>query len=124
MNTENSLIGDIRLRFNIEHPSIEECYGFGYECALADLDESDNPYTADSVEYEQWQEGWWAGFYGEKPLFELDKNSFDERVHELAAANDEHYQNTRMGLFSRWLRITGAIAASAVVGYQVIDLVA
>ena len=70
-----TLLPHIKLRFNIDHPSYEECYLFGYECGLSDVSEEDNPFKAHSKEAEQWIEGWWAGAYGEDPLFD---NNFQE----------------------------------------------
>ena len=121
MNTTNDMMGAIRLHFNIENPSIEDNYCFGYECAVAEVQESENPFAKGSSAHEQWSEGWWAGFYGEKPLFELDNGA---EVSKVGAANDKNFHGVEKGFFSRWIKITGAIAASALVGYQVIDLVA
>lgn len=129
MNDTTTLLPHIKLRFNIEHPSFEECYAYGYECALAELGEEENPYRENTQEYEQWQEGWWAGFYGEKPLFELTEQTdapLLESEHE--AANDQVYplisSFVTSSFLANMLKITGAIAATAVVGYQVFELVA
>ena len=130
MNDTTALLPHIKLRFNIEHPSFEECYSYGYECALAEVGEEENPYREASLEHEQWLEGWWAGFYGEKPLFELAGEHSDEELlaSESEAANDHAYHlvNSLVSstFLAKWLRITGALAATAVVGYQVLDLVA
>lgn len=122
MNDINALLPHVRLRFNIEHPSYEECYSFGYECASANLDIEENPYPENSTESEQWNEGWWDGFYGEEPLFTTASAVAD--VHTISqAANDNLYQKDK-SFFSKVLKITGALAASAVIGYQVLDLVA
>ena len=110
MNDMTALLPHIKLRFNIEHPSFEECYAYGYECALAEINEIANPYHMDSKESEQWLEGWWAGFYGEKPLYEL--------------ADDSVYSEAMICFFAKVMEITGMLAVSAIVGYQVIDLVA
>ncbi|ARG96444.1 hypothetical protein [Legionella micdadei] len=124
-----TLLPHIRLRFNIEHPSLEDCYSFGYECAQAEVEEGENPFREGSKEYEQWQEGWWAGFYGEKPLFEPTEKAEELlSVNEYEAANENHYpfitSLVNSHILANVLKITGAIAATAVVGYQVIELVA
>jgi len=130
MKDTTALLPDIKLRFNIKHPSLEDCYSFGYECALAEVGEEENPYSEASLEHEQWSEGWWAGFYGEKPLFELADAFSDEQVmaKEPEAANDQAYHLVThlvsSRILARMLQITGALAATAVVGYQVLDLVA
>lgn len=120
MNDTTALLPHIKLRFNIEHPSFEECYVYGYECALAQVGEDENPFRQGTLEYEQWLEGWWAGFYGEKPLFEFG----DHAEAEQGAANDQAYSLISSNFLVKMLKITGAIAATAVVGYQVFELVA
>ncbi|CDZ75877.1 hypothetical protein BN59_00137 [Legionella massiliensis] len=130
MKDTAELLSDIKLRFNIEHPSFEECYADGYECALAEAAEEENPYQEGTQEYEQWQEGWWAGFYGEKPLYDLAEYVEPEQtaIGEPIAANDHafHFISNlvKSEILANILKITGAIAATAVVGYQVIELVA
>ncbi|WP_367607516.1 transmission trait enhancer LetE [Legionella sp. W05-934-2] len=125
MKDTNAIIPDLKLRFNIEHPTIEESYHFGYECALAELDLEENPFKEGTQPYEQWQEGWWAGFYGEKPLFELTEYPEEvKRKDTDAAANDADYYQEGYTTVRLWLKITGALAASAIIGYQVLDMVA
>ncbi len=120
MDDINTLLPDIQLRFNIEHPSFEECYAHGYDCALAEMSETGNPFLSGSRESEQWSEGWWAGFYGEEPLFVVGQET--ESVAE--AANDQEYHESLGDFLTKVLEITGVIAISALVGYQVLDLVA
>lgn len=129
MNDTAELLPLIKFRFNIEHPGFEECYAHGYESALAEVAEEENPFAEGSQEHEQWQEGWWAGFYGEKPLFDLaDYMEPEQAPLEQAAANDHAFhfisQIVNSEVLANILKITGAIAATAVVGYQVIELVA
>ncbi len=124
MNDMTVLLSDIKLRFNIEHPSFEECYAYGYECALAEMTEAENPYSLESKESEQWLEGWWAGFYGEKPLYELVDLSADTDVSQSEAANDYVYHETLSSFLTKVLEITSVLAVSAAVGYQLLDLVA
>ncbi len=124
MNDITALLPDIKLRFNIDHPSLEECYVFGYECAVADVSEEENPYRLGSKENEQWMEGWWAGFYGDKPLYELLDTVQPVVESQSKAANDHFYHEHLGQFFVTVLEITGIILVSAVVGYQVFDLVA
>lgn len=128
MNDTDELLPHVKLRFNIDHPSVEECYAHGYEAAHLDIMEEENPFREGTIEHEHWMEGWWAGFYGEKPLFEIaDSNDLSLKT-DHDAANDKSYhvldQLMSSSFFATMLRITGAIAATAVVGYQVLELVA
>ena len=125
MNDMMTLLPDIKLRFNIEHPSFVECYAYGYECALAEINEEENPYRLGSKESEQWIDGWWAGFYGEKPLYDWsDEVDSQPVVSESMAANDHMYNEHMSGFLTLVLEITGMLAVSAAVGYQVIEMVA
>ncbi len=44
MSEMNKVLADIQLKFNIEYPSFEECYAYGYECGTAEIGEDQNPY--------------------------------------------------------------------------------
>lgn len=122
MNDTTALLPHVKLRFNIDHPSYEECYLFGYECALAEVVEEDNPFRLGSPEAEQWLEGWWAGSYGEKPLFDLN-DAEDSYLQPVDAANDSQFHR-KHNFLTLVFEISGAIAASAIVGYQLLELVA
>lgn len=125
MDDLSTFLPDIKLRFNIEHPNLEECYIFGYECALANIGEEENPFKSGSQESEYWIEGWWAGFYGDKPLYKLaEKEIVTSEPSEVDAANDQFYHDSLGHLFAKVMEITGIIVVSAVVGFQIIDLVA
>lgn len=85
-NHLSSIVGDVKLLLNIKHPSFEDCYLFGYECASKNLKESDNPFESTTRESEFWLEGWWDGIYGETPLFthDLTDGLTDDAVHDLS----------------------------------------
>lgn len=125
MNDTAALLPHIKLRFNMEHPSYEECYLFGYECAISELAEQDNPFRKGSQEAEQWLEGWWAGAYEEAPLFDLKAIEKEELaiIEKDKAANDQQFCH-KHSFLSLVFEISGAIAASALVGYQLLELVA
>ena len=123
MSDTDQLLADLRLKFNIENPNIEECYIHGYSCALSEMTEEDNPYPANSIESEHWLEGWWDGLYGEKPLFKLD-DDLDAKAIASTAANEHTYHEYLDKWLIKILEISGVIAVSALVGYQLIDLVA
>lgn len=124
MNDTIALLPDIRLRFNIDHPSFEDCYAYGYECATAEISEADNPFRVGSKESEQWLEGWWAGFYGEQPLYAELVSEIESEENEINAANDHVYHDHLGGFFNKVIEITSMLAVSAAVGYQLLDLVA
>lgn len=126
MKDTTVLLPHVRLDFNINHPALEECYTDGYTSALAELDESENPFHTGSVEARHWIEGWWAGFYGEEPLFDLTKLPEEEpAVVNALAVNDDTFVSPKVNLFLlRVLEISGALAVSAIIGYQLIELVA
>src|SRR3990167_7412079 len=101
MKTIEDVLPDIKLRFNVENPSYEECYGYGYACAVSSLELDANPYKKSSKLYEQFEEGWWDGFYGNEPLFALDC------LNVSMAANDHVYTASA---FVTLLKITGTLA--------------
>jgi ribosome modulation factor len=124
MNEMTGLLPHVKLHFNVEHPTLEECYVYGYECALADITEEENPYQVNSKEHEQWLEGWWSGFYKEEPLFTWDDDVANADEAGIDADNDGHFHEIRDSYLTKVLEIAGVIAVSAILGYQVIDLVA
>jgi hypothetical protein len=123
MNELTALLPHLKFHFHVEHPTLEECYAYGYECALVDVQEDDNPYRLNSPEQEQWLEGWWAGFYNEQPLFSFDIEPENNRA-VLEPVNDASYHAEQSNYFLRALEIAGVIAVSALLSYQVIDIVA
>jgi hypothetical protein len=124
MNDITAILPDIALRFNVAHPSYEESYVFGYECAHAEVPEEENPFTMGSASAEQWMEGWWAYMGGEMPLFtKEDLAQADWDSQKVSAVNDPQYHH-KHGIMTLVIEISGAIAASALVGYQLLELVA
>lgn len=125
--SENEILPHLKLRMNIQHPDFEDCYLDGYDSALNDMTEEANPFPIGSNEHQYWVDGWWDGFYGEEALFSKEKLEDKEGFKE-EAANDTYFQSITSlfneTLVSNILKITGIIAATAVMGYQVIDLVA
>ena len=115
MNDITALLPHIKLRFNIEHPTYEDSYAFGYECARADVAEEDNPFHKGTQQAEHWLEGWWDAIEGEQPLFELNAVEAEE------LSVSDHHKHSFLSLV---IEISGAIAASAIVGYQLFELVA
>lgn len=123
MNDTSELLAHIALKFNIQHPSFEECYAFGYECALAEIHEDANPFDAQTKEAEQWTEGWWDGFYGEKPIYELKDYSPNHAIH-FTAANEQVFTERAHHMLVKLLEIGGVLSLAAFLSYYVIDMVA
>ena len=126
MQDTNNVLPYIRLDFNINHPSIEECYVDGYSAAMNEVEELRNPFKEGSAEARHWAEGWWAGFYGEEPLFTLAGIPMEESAFITNKAdNDASFLSPKINLYLlRFLEISGALAVSALVGYQLVELVA
>lgn len=129
MKDTAALLAHIRLRFNLDHPSVEECYLAGYESGFLGSREEDHPFSTGSQEAKWWLEGWWAGMYEEEPLFdkkalygELDYKDPTE-ARPAPSANDQQYSHKHSFLFLVF-EIGGALAASVAVGYQLFELVA
>ena len=112
-----NILADLRLKMQIENPDYEDCYVDGYACGLAQFSEEDSPYSSDSIEGQYWSEGWWNAFYEEKPLFSLDG------VNPVQAQPipEEHRVSDFIITF---LEISGVLAVSTLVGYQLWELVA
>lgn len=120
---EKNLLAYFRLKFAIEQPSFEECWLEGYYAAQENVQELDNPFKVGTTEFQAWVDGWWAGFYGEIPLFTLSgaAKSSSKRLGEtryapvaIEAANQSHWTEERKKLwFKRALQITGIILVAA-----------
>ncbi len=120
------VLPDIQLRFNMHHASIEESYWYGYECACADVAEETNPFKSGTIESDHWIEGWWAGFYGEEPAFAhpLMEEAQLASPTTPVSANDHVYHEHLEQFFVKFLEISGVLVLSAIVGYQLFELVA
>jgi hypothetical protein len=125
MTDTDAILPDLKIRFHIEHPDLDECYTHGYEMSMAGEPEESSPYAIGTKEHIAWIEGWWAGFYGDVPLYpELLTSSATIIPPDESAANDETFHGLSDSIWTKWVKITGAIAVSAMVGYQILDLVA
>lgn len=123
MNDTLSVLPDITLHFNLKHPELEECYRMGYE-GVDSLNEEDNPFPFESKAYTYWMDGWWDGFYDNPPAFYWDPVAEEVSMDELVAANDAVYLDHFGRFLKCFLEISGVLAVSAIVGYQLVELVA
>ena len=126
MKDSMTVLPYMRLDFNIKHPALEECYLDGYSCASAELDESENPFTRGSVEAQYWADGWSDSEAGDEPLFDWsDLPAAEPLLNPLNAINDEHFTDSNTNTFLvHVLEITGALVVTAIIGYQLIEMVA
>jgi hypothetical protein len=126
MKDTMTLLPDIRLDFNIMHPPLDECYMDGYACAAAELEETENPFPRGSIEESYWLDGWSDAYAGEAPLFDANSLPAEEPlVNPLYAVNDDQFVGSNSNKFLlHVLEITGALVVSAIIGYQLIELVA
>lgn len=72
MHTKN-VLGYSKLALHLNNPDLDDVWLEGFEAASSLQDETSNPYQKDNSEHEYWSQGWWAGFYGEAPLFEKEQ---------------------------------------------------
>ncbi|HVT62783.1 MAG TPA: transmission trait enhancer LetE [Legionellaceae bacterium] len=124
MEDTMNVLPDIKLHFNINHPTLEESYWYGYECACADISEDANPFKSGTSESDHWIEGWWAGFYGETPVFQHPLEMEHHQPLHSNSANDHVYHDHLEQFLVKFLEISGVLVLSAIVGYQIMELVA
>ena len=124
MNDITALLPDIKLRFNMEHPSYEDSYALGYQSAVAYSPEEENPFREGSQAASDWLEGWWDATSGAEPLFDLSQwNESEVSVEKEIAANDKQF-SAKNSILTLVIEVSGALAASALVGYQLFEMVA
>ncbi len=72
MTPYNNILPIVRLFFHIKVCSYHDLWLEGYEDCQQSFDSVSNPYLENSIEYDYWEDGWWAAFYDEPPLFTLE----------------------------------------------------
>ena len=127
MISNSEILPHVRLQFHAQHPVFEACWNEGYDSAEGDLSEEENPYGLETREYQQWNDGWWAGFYGEERLFAqateteiVSKADCQEDVMTgLPAVNDDDYHALNA---VRWLGRFATVAGIVAVAVAAIEL--
>jgi len=130
--TKEDILPHVRLMFEIDNPSLEECYRHGYLMSRDGVDELDNPFlTRAQKESEMWSQGWWDCFYDEAPMFDLEPvlstqlltNS--QKIHwvEESAVNEEAFEPVKDSKITTIAKLAAAMAG-AFLSYQVLDLIA
>lgn len=119
MSIEGEVLPFLRLQMHIEQPSLEECWSEGYVSVLEGGVEDDNPYAVESLEYQHWNQGWWAGFYGEESWYTEDElcesaNRYRKATSQyFSAANESDYGASEQRMWAtRIAKIAGAIAVT------------
>ena len=72
---ERETIGHVQLLTTKTLSTTEDEYLQGYEAAQMESDESSNPFALNSRAYDNWNDGWWDGFYNEAPRFSLSSEN-------------------------------------------------
>lgn len=123
MNSDTTL-SIAKLQLSIDVPNLEEVWLEGYESAQFDQAETSNPYSKNSSEFQFWCDGWWAGFYGEEPLFNL-AGEVNPQALEKPQVNTPTLATAKpnSSWFSRFSKAIGAIITSLAI-YELIDLMA
>lgn len=131
--TDDLALSCARLKFCIEHPPLSDCWLDGHETALMGHPEENNPFAFDTAEHQSWTDGWWAGFYGEDPLFDYNGDilpslrnppTMTRVLQNEAAANQPHWstEDTKV-LLARGLKIVGVVLA-VLAAYELADIAA
>ena len=117
-SVDDNVVAEAKLLFELKNPSYDDVWLEGYELALEEGEEEANPYEVGSTEHEFWTEGWWAGFYGEEPLFDLDGNvlATEEKVDSPVTKTAESkasigHRIRAVGRLAGGLMFGGALAA-------------
>lgn len=128
------LLPYVKLLFEVDNPSLEECYQWGYQMAQDGLEESENPFmetNADSKEAEYWNQGWWDGCYGVEPMFEVEPVATAHAETTMAeapsltelSANEDQFEVNKESKMTTVAKLAAAVAG-AFLSYQVIDMIA
>lgn len=118
MKAEHIIESHCRLIFNVATPSYEEAWLEGYDTCQQEQDSDLNPYSKNSSEYRYWNDGWWASFYGEEPLFTL---SGTVNPHALAKPAQQQYKAHHQINWTKRLFQLSCVLFASVACYILID---
>jgi hypothetical protein len=121
MAKQGDILPYLRLKLNVDQPTLEECWSDGYEIARKEGDEEANPYLQGTEENLHWNQGWWAGFYGEESWYgeqELctSANQYRREISQYSTALNEASFDPKESheWAGKFAKIAGAIAATIV----------
>lgn len=126
MDANKELLPYLKLKLELEHPNLEDCWHEGYYSVQLDLELEDNPYEEDSKEAEFWSQGWWAGFYEEpelspKPLTVVSEGHFT-KVNLPQAANESIWSSDNIKRWTCNVVKVATVVAMTVVAIEFLDL--
>lgn len=70
ISEHSNLDNKLKLLLQTVYIDSESAWLAGYVAAQNDIWLESNPFASNDEEFEIWQNGWWSGFYEEKPLYE------------------------------------------------------
>lgn len=134
MQNEKEIIPYLRLMLNIQYPPLDECWLDGYESGGAEVEDKDNPYPESSAEHEYWLEGWWEGFYQvntslAKTNIKRDAKKIQTKPSKVTQQTSSSLSKKHQHRFDRWgkimrfVKVSGVIAATFIISYQLIDVI-
>ena len=109
----------VKLSLHIENPDLDDVWRDGYKSAEASELEESNPFFAGSTEHEFWEQGWWAGFYQEEPLFQME-TATQTNVAITVSELIKHWYNSCAFVIDKMVNAT----LGAFIVYEVIGVVA
>ncbi len=128
-NTQSRVLPHVRLQFNVANPCLDDVWMEGYESAEHAMDELDNPYQRHAKEHDYWNQGWWAGFYGEERIMQYvgDGQTNEVSMDNFALAEAKACNESRWVKpdYKKWagraLKTAGIIAAT-VAAIELLDI--
>ena len=126
MDATKEILPYLKLRLELEHPDLEDCWTEGFKHASRDGEQVDNPYKIGTVEAEYWEQGWWAGFYEEpswspKRLTVANEGNFT-RVALTQAANEPNWTSDKIRRWTSNVIKVASIVAVTVAAFEMLDL--
>lgn len=115
----------LKLILNVTKPDLEGVWLDGHECARTNESSLDqNPYDKNTAEYHSWEQGWWAGFYGEEVPALLESVNKVTHVEKGTSINDVAYDHGSKNrkVFQNTYKLVGSMLAT-VMAYEALDLV-
>lgn len=93
MQISNTL-GYSKMALHINNPDLDDVWLEGFEAAGQSQDEMTNPYLATDIAHEFWDQGWWAGFYGEQPDLSAKTTAADQTTDKTSNVLWQCFQST------------------------------